>query len=283
MRSATNISYNSKPPHLAVTAPSHPERGKGRTPFSMAARANRWAHLQFTNRPLKPHPRRPLPPLQGQMPRPHPEVIVGAKYDTQIDMWSAGCTLYELAAGELLFTGSSNNDMLKQIQDLKGKLSLKQIKSGTFASRHFDESHAFKWVNKDSYSKMDVVRRIHDFKPTRNLYDLILAKAPQAAGSTPKAVFLRRKLKQLADLIDRCIMLDPTKRLTPEDALLHPFCKESMHSAEAAQGPTDSAASVPVVPCKQLHPGGQRPLDTQRGGPPPPASLEAAGVAAAAP
>lgn len=28
-----------------------------------------------------------------------PEIILGYPYDTQIDMWSTGCTLYELFAG----------------------------------------------------------------------------------------------------------------------------------------------------------------------------------------
>ncbi|KAL8434730.1 hypothetical protein ACSSS7_002975 [Eimeria intestinalis] len=32
-----------------------------------------------------------------------PEIIIGAKYDSQIDVWSAAATLYELATGQVLF------------------------------------------------------------------------------------------------------------------------------------------------------------------------------------
>lgn len=32
-----------------------------------------------------------------------PEIIIGSKYDTQIDVWSAGATLFELATGQVLF------------------------------------------------------------------------------------------------------------------------------------------------------------------------------------
>lgn len=33
-----------------------------------------------------------------------PEVTLGQKYDSAIDMWSLGCTIYELITGQLLFT-----------------------------------------------------------------------------------------------------------------------------------------------------------------------------------
>ena len=36
-----------------------------------------------------------------------PEVVLGTGYDTQIDLWSAGVTLYELASGKILFTGKT--------------------------------------------------------------------------------------------------------------------------------------------------------------------------------
>lgn len=33
-----------------------------------------------------------------------------------------------------------------------------------------------------------------------------------------------RKLLMLADLLEKTLMLDPAKRLTPSQALKHPFC-----------------------------------------------------------
>ena len=36
----------------------------------------------------------------------------------------------------------------------------------------------------------------------------------------------RRKLVQLADLLERCMHLDPDKRLSPKEALRHPFIKD---------------------------------------------------------
>ena len=33
-----------------------------------------------------------------------------------------------------------------------------------------------------------------------------------------------RKVLQLADFLEKCLMLDPSKRLNPSQALKHPFC-----------------------------------------------------------
>jgi serine/threonine protein kinase len=44
-----------------------------------------------------------------------PEVIVGAAYDTKIDIWSLGCVLAELETGEVLFHAESLHEVLFKI------------------------------------------------------------------------------------------------------------------------------------------------------------------------
>jgi serine/threonine protein kinase len=45
-----------------------------------------------------------------------PEILLGKKrYDTSVDMWSAGCLLAEVSSGEALFRGDSEIDQLFQI------------------------------------------------------------------------------------------------------------------------------------------------------------------------
>ncbi|KAJ6166680.1 hypothetical protein N7470_002127 [Penicillium chermesinum] len=51
-----------------------------------------------------------------------PEVILGCKRDYAVDVWSVGCTLYELLTGEILFTGRNNNQMLRVIMECRGKI-----------------------------------------------------------------------------------------------------------------------------------------------------------------
>lgn len=72
-----------------------------------------------------------------------PEIILGVPYDYAIDMWSIGCTLYELYTGKILFTGDSNNQMLRAIIEIRGKMSPKFYRRGSLWSMHFDEMGNF--------------------------------------------------------------------------------------------------------------------------------------------
>lgn len=42
-----------------------------------------------------------------------PETVLGIPYDHQIDMWSVGCILYEMAVGSVLFPGQDENEMIE--------------------------------------------------------------------------------------------------------------------------------------------------------------------------
>lgn len=67
----------------------------------------------------------------------HCASVIGKPYDYGIDMWSVGCTLYELYTGKILFPGSSNNHMIKLAMDLKGKMPNK-VKKQKIASHQWN-------------------------------------------------------------------------------------------------------------------------------------------------
>lgn len=68
-----------------------------------------------------------------------PEIILGMPYDYSIDMWSIGCTLYEMYTGKILFAGDSNNQMLRAIMEIRGKMSQKLYRRGQLWQMHFDD------------------------------------------------------------------------------------------------------------------------------------------------
>ena len=107
-----------------------------------------------------------------------PEIILGMPYDFAIDVWSVGCTLYELYTGKILFTGRTNNQMLRSIMDCRGKFTTKMLKRSQFAHVHFDEMANFRSVEQDKLTgkvslyfrsfvnRCGFLRRIHLSPPT---------------------------------------------------------------------------------------------------------------------
>lgn len=63
--------------------------------------------------------------------------VLGLPYSASLDVWSIGCTLYELYTGKILFPGRSNNQMLLLHMELRGRFSSKLVKKAAFGERHF--------------------------------------------------------------------------------------------------------------------------------------------------
>lgn len=68
-------------------------------------------------------------------------------------MWSLGCTVYELYTGKILFAGKSNNEMLKLMMQLKGKMPHRMARKGMFHGRHFDDSFNFLYTEVDKVTE----------------------------------------------------------------------------------------------------------------------------------
>ena len=50
------------------------------------------------------------------------EVLLRRKYTEKLDVWSAGCVMYEMMKGEVLFEGSTEIEMLGMIEDMSTAL-----------------------------------------------------------------------------------------------------------------------------------------------------------------
>ncbi|GAQ04411.1 serine/threonine-protein kinase prp4 [Aspergillus lentulus] len=147
-----------------------------------------------------------------------PEIILGIPYDHAIDVWSIGCTLFELYTGKILFTGRNNNQMLRSIMECRGKYPPKLLRKGTLTHQHFDDMLNFHSTEEDKITGR-LVTKVLDFKkPTRDLRTRLMGK--NAKGMTDGEA---KELALFVDLLDRCLSLNPEKRCTPAEALRHPF------------------------------------------------------------
>lgn len=80
-------------------------------------------------------------------------LVLGMPYDYGIDLWSVAVSLYELYTGKIMFPGRSNNEMLKQFMDFRGKLPNKYIKRAVLKEKHFDADCNFIYRETDKITK----------------------------------------------------------------------------------------------------------------------------------
>lgn len=147
-----------------------------------------------------------------------PEIILGIPYDYAIDVWSIGCTLFELYTGKILFTGRNNNQMLRSIMECRGKYPPKLLRRGSLAHMHFDDMLNFHSVEEDKITGRPVTKILDFKKPTRDLKTRLMGKGTRGMSDGDA-----KDLTLFVDFLERCLTLNPEKRCTPTEALKHPF------------------------------------------------------------
>ena len=173
-----------------------------------------------------------------------PEVILGMPFDYAIDMWSIGCTLFELYTGRILFAGSDNNQMLRVMQECRGKFPKRVIKNSELAHNHFiggDPEYVFVSQERDKITGNTTMKQMSFAKttPGRDLKTRLTANTKHMSPTEVK------ELHTFVDLLEKCLQLDPAKRISPNDASRHPFILHSQ-SAGVTTKPKVKLAMAPL-------------------------------------
>ena len=169
-----------------------------------------WVHKQFTD------------DVQTRQYR-SPEVILGMKYSTPIDIWSAACVAFELATGDFLFDPkesshvSRDEDHLALMAELLGEFPQRMKTSGKKWHHFFDRQGRFRHVSTLKFWPLEDV--LHE----KYRYD------PEEA-------------RMFASFLTPMLAIDPQQRATARQCLEHPFL------AGAQQFKEDSAADMPQPP-----------------------------------
>lgn len=154
-----------------------------------------------------------------------PEIILGLELGYGIDMWAIGCTIYELWTGKILFTGGSNNEMIKTFMNCLGWPTEKLLKKGNLQNvlEHFEAGPPLKFISQevDERTKQVTIRKIVQQKKIPR--DLKSRINDATRGITKDNVPPEKELNDFVDLLGACLNFNPEKRMQPKDALSHKF------------------------------------------------------------
>jgi mitogen-activated protein kinase 15 len=131
-----------------------------------------------------------------------PEILLGStKYGVGVDMWAVGCILGEMINGKPVFPGSSTMNQLDRILEVTGQPSADDIASirSPYAATMLDGLPAVR------------PRRLSDVFP----------KADDVA----------------LDFIGRCLIFNPNRRMTVEEALKHKYVDQFHSPADEPRCP----------------------------------------------
>jgi len=148
----------------------------------------------------------PMPYLVSRFYR-APEIILGLPYDGGLDVWSVGCTLFELYTGQILFPGRNNAQMMQLVTELRGRFNSKVLRRAPFAAKYFDD-----------FGVLVQHRGVAAAVMTGTPRDL---KARVMMGGDRLGDDDARLVGHFVDLLDKCLCLEPTRRITPKEALVH--------------------------------------------------------------
>jgi len=144
-----------------------------------------------------------------------PEVILGLPYSFPIDMWSLGCLLVEMHVGSPLFDGKNELDQLVKIINYLGPPPQHMLAASNRMQKLCVQDADGRIVFVPEFERCITKRSLIDFIGV-NTCGPNGARAGQR-GHTESDYYC------FYNLITRMLTYDPNERITPEEALQHPF------------------------------------------------------------
>ncbi|XP_012872801.1 PREDICTED: dual specificity tyrosine-phosphorylation-regulated kinase 3 isoform X1 [Dipodomys ordii] len=164
-----------------------------------------------------------------------PEIILGCRYSTPIDIWSFGCILAELFTGQPLFPGEDEGDQLACMMELLGMPPPKLLEQSKRAKYFINSKGLPRYCSMTTQSDGRVV--LVGGRSRRG-------KKRGTPGSRDWGTALKGCDDYLfIEFLKRCLQWDPSARMTPAQALRHPWISKALPKSLT----TDKVPGKPVV------------------------------------
>lgn len=158
-----------------------------------------------------------------------PEILLGLPYCEAIDMWSLGCVIAELFLGWPLYPGSSEYDQIRYISQTQGlppeHILNNATKTKRFFNREICETHYPFWRLK-SPEEHEMETGIKSKEARKYIFncldDMSQINVPSDIDGNELIAEKTDRL-ELVDLLKAMLALDQERRITPVEALDHPF------------------------------------------------------------
>jgi dual specificity tyrosine-phosphorylation-regulated kinase 1 len=160
-----------------------------------------------------------------------PEVLLNLPYSHPVDVWSAACVLAELHTGRPLFPGRSEAEQISLHASVLGSLPpvhMIECSGGGRGLLYFKRTPSAYTLNA-SVCPVIASAPLH---VTLGVY----SGGPGGRRAGEKSGHTRADYEAFYDLLMRMLAYDPSQRLTPAQALAHPFfaCDEAVSQPAAA-------------------------------------------------
>jgi serine/threonine protein kinase len=158
------------------------------------------------------------------MPYRAPEVLLGLRFNSAIDVWSLGIMLIELVIGKTLFHGNSREEAIRDIGSTIGKLSKLRFSSGKFAhcllqAARLQAGSSPGFVPSSAVDSSSQWNRNEQVKSIRRL----LSKHVSSSNIPHNEWYA------LIDFLTCLTAVDPSHRISPFDALQHNFLVDEIN------------------------------------------------------
>ncbi|KAJ1642535.1 dual specificity protein kinase yak1, partial [Coemansia asiatica] len=156
-----------------------------------------------------------------------PEILLGLPYSSRIDMWSLGCIVAELYLGLPLFPGTSEYNQLSRIVDLLGLPPNNMLEKARRTDEFFNYLGPGTWDLK-SMAQYARERNVEEKQSKRyftanTLEELITSYPIRRKMSEAEQQREYQSRIALVDFLRGLLHLDPGKRWSPQQAIMHPF------------------------------------------------------------